>query len=320
VNALPGPIRHTGPTPWVPLTITKFVVNVKVADAHYLDDLVRAISGAEYDKQRMTGLLYRSTSPKIAASIFTSGKVNLTGLQHPDMITPALAVLLEGLRTAGATLHPDPQPRIVNLVTTGPLSTGVSLLMLAFALDLENIEYAPETFPGLVYRSEAGGTALIFGSGAVVLTGTRSLGRAQATAAELWHLIDTAGAWMLTGSPWSADQTGAAAQMAENDRGELRAGAECQPCCPAPPSRIIRRARSYRRGPELRRRGLACASRDTGRLVSVDAPATPLTLPGTRHVPTRWRVTGSQSSRPGSGRPSGSIRLQLTVLTCRRHG
>jgi transcription initiation factor TFIID TATA-box-binding protein len=198
VNALTGPIRQTDPTPCVPLTITNLVVSVRVADALDLDDLDCAISGAEYDKRRFPGLLYRSTSPKFAARIFTSGKVNLTGLQHPDAITPALVALLEVLRTAGATLHPDPQPRIVNLVTTGPLGTGVSLVKLAFALDLKNIEYEPETFPGLVYRSEAGGTALVFGSGAVVVTGTRSLDRAQATAAELWHLIDSADGWIRT--------------------------------------------------------------------------------------------------------------------------
>ncbi len=198
MNALTVPTRQADPTPPVPLTITNLVVSVRVVGALALDELVRAIPGAEYDKRRFPGLLYRSASPKFSAIVFASGKVNLTGLQHSDAIAPVLAALLEVLRTAGVTLDPDPQPRIVNLVTTGTLGAGVSLLKIISDLGLENVEYEPESFPGLVYRSAAGGTALVFRSGAVVVTGTRSIDRAQTTANELRHLIDTAGAWIRT--------------------------------------------------------------------------------------------------------------------------
>ncbi len=198
MSALTAPIRLADHTPHVPLTITNIVVSVKVADALDLDDLARTIPGADYDKRRFPGLVYRRTSPKFSAIVFTSGKANLTGLPNPDSIAPALAALLAALRTAGVTLDTDPQPRIVNLVTTGNLGTGVSLVRLTSALDLAKIEYEPETFPGLVYRSAAGGTALVFGSGAVVVTGTRSLDAAKAAADELRILVDTAGGWVRT--------------------------------------------------------------------------------------------------------------------------
>ena len=38
------------------------------------------------------------------------------------------------------------------------------------ALRMEHVEYEPEQFPGLIYRGDTG-TALIFSSGKVILTG-----------------------------------------------------------------------------------------------------------------------------------------------------
>ncbi|MEN6341568.1 MAG: TATA-box-binding protein [Methanospirillum sp.] len=198
MNSLAAPIGQAGPAPHLSLTVRNIVASVKVADVLNLDDLARVIPGADYDKRRFSGLVYRRTSPKFAALVFTSGKVNLVGVQHPDAVAPALAALLEALRTAGAALAPDPRPRIVNLVASGNLDTGVSLPKLAVALDLENIEYEPEVFPGLVYRSNAGGVALIFTSGAMIIAGALSIHQAQAVSDEVWHLVDRAGAWMRT--------------------------------------------------------------------------------------------------------------------------
>ncbi|MFB6160878.1 MAG: TATA-box-binding protein, partial [Haloferacaceae archaeon] len=43
---------------------------------------------------------------------------------------------------------------------------------IAIGLGLENIEYEPEQFPGLVYRlEEPDVVALLFGSGKLVITG-----------------------------------------------------------------------------------------------------------------------------------------------------
>ncbi len=196
MNSLTAPIGRAGTEPHLSLTVTNIVASVKVADVLNLEALARVIPGADYNKKRFSGLVYRQSSPKFAALLFTSGKVNLVGVHHPDAVGSAFETLLEVLRTAGVDLAPDPQPRIVNLVASGHLGTGVSLLKLAFSLDLKNIEYEPEVFPGLVYRSEAGGVALIFTSGAMIVAGALSIHQAQAVADEVWHLVDRAGAWV----------------------------------------------------------------------------------------------------------------------------
>jgi transcription initiation factor TFIID TATA-box-binding protein len=44
------------------------------------------------------------------------------------------------------------------------------------AMSLEEVEYEPEQFPGLVYRMKSPRTAfLLFGSGKIICTGGRSL-------------------------------------------------------------------------------------------------------------------------------------------------
>ena len=86
-----------------------------------------------------------------------------------------------------------PAPTIVNLVASGTLGEKVALHRLAISRNLDRIEFDPEQFPGLVYRSEAGGVALIFGTGSVVVTGTRSIEEARAVAAEVQAIVTAAG-------------------------------------------------------------------------------------------------------------------------------
>jgi len=63
------------------------------------------------------------------------------------------------------------------------------LTRLVVALQMERIEYEPEQFPGVIYRGETG-TALIFSSGKVVLTGFRDRESMAAFASELKEKIE----------------------------------------------------------------------------------------------------------------------------------
>ena len=54
-------------------------------------------------------------------------------------------------------------------------SVGMDLNLNTLAMKLENTEYEPEQFPGLVYKlKEAKATFLLFSNGKVVCTGTKS--------------------------------------------------------------------------------------------------------------------------------------------------
>lgn len=69
---------------------------------------------------------------------------------------------------------------VKNLVCVGEFDSEVNLSAASIGLGLENTEYEPEQFPGLVYRPDEGSaTLLIFASGKIILTGVRDTETSQ---------------------------------------------------------------------------------------------------------------------------------------------
>ena len=63
---------------------------------------------------------------------------------------------------------------VQNIVATSDLGGELNLNEVAVGLGLENVEYEPEQFPGLVYRIREPKVAmLLFGSGKIVCAGAR---------------------------------------------------------------------------------------------------------------------------------------------------
>ena len=182
------------PSPVV--TVRNVVAACRVAERFDLADLAAAIPGAEYDRRRFAGVIVRLPSPRVAALIFGSGKIIFTGLRDPADLPGAHRAIVRALTAAGVGLLPDlAPPCVVNLVTTGTFPDGIALHRFALARDLENVEYEPEVFPGLLYRAP-GGVALLFSTGAIVVNGTRTIAAAAAFADAVGIAIDRAGAWM----------------------------------------------------------------------------------------------------------------------------
>ena len=68
--------------------------------------------------------------------------------------------------------------KVHNVVASGTMNTKLPLSQIA--MELEKAEYEPEQFPGLVYRLEnPKAAALLFNSGKVVCTGTKSVNQAH---------------------------------------------------------------------------------------------------------------------------------------------
>ena len=180
----------------VQLAVQNVVAAARIADALPLAVLVAKIPGAVLPKRSYPGIVLRLSSPQAVCHIYRSGKIVLKGFGSADRLPGAFASVVEVLRAAGiALLEPVPEPRIINLVASGKFGERISLLRFAMALDLERVEYDPEQFAGLVYRADAGGVALIFASGAIVVMGMRSLDQAHVVLSEVEGVIDSVGAW-----------------------------------------------------------------------------------------------------------------------------
>ena len=66
-----------------------------------------------------------------------------------------------------------PKITVQNIVASGSIDLNLNLNLLA--LQLENTEYEPEQFPGLVYKlADPTATFLLFSNGKLVCTGTKN--------------------------------------------------------------------------------------------------------------------------------------------------
>jgi transcription initiation factor TFIID TATA-box-binding protein len=130
------------------------------------------LEGADYDPEQFPGLVYRMDDPSCAALIFRSGKIVCTGADSTAAVEEAMEIVFGELRALDIPVADDPEVTVQNIVTSADLGSSLNLNAIAIGLGLEDIEYEPEQFPGLVYRmDDPDVVALLFGSGKLVVTG-----------------------------------------------------------------------------------------------------------------------------------------------------
>ncbi|RXE55526.1 transcription factor [Methanoculleus taiwanensis] len=154
------------------LKIENIVASAKVTDFLDLPSLASQLKDAEYNKKRFPGVVLRMQDPKIAALVFGSGKVVLTGAKSIDSLNKGLQILGDQLRALQIDISEELSYKIQNIVTSADLGTPINLNKIAVGFNLDKIEYEPEQFPGLVYRlDDPKVVVLLFGSGKLIITG-----------------------------------------------------------------------------------------------------------------------------------------------------
>ena len=139
-----------------------------------LEKIVSKLEGMEYEPEQFPGLVYRLTSPKAAALIFGSGKIVCTGARSLEDVHEVFKKVVKIVEKADVKVPKGYKVQVENIVASAKLDSRLNLDTIAF--NLENSEYEPEQFPGLVYRMTDPKVAfLLFGSGKIVCTGARSV-------------------------------------------------------------------------------------------------------------------------------------------------
>jgi transcription initiation factor TFIID TATA-box-binding protein len=157
------------------LAIENVVASTDIGQELDLETVAKDLTGAEYNPDNFPGLVYRTQDPKSAALIFRSGKIVCTGANSTEAVHEALHLVFDKLRELEIQVTDDPEITVQNIVTSADLGHQLNLNAIAIGLGLENIEYEPEQFPGLVYRlDDPDVVALLFGSGKLVITGGKA--------------------------------------------------------------------------------------------------------------------------------------------------
>jgi transcription initiation factor TFIID TATA-box-binding protein len=176
------------------IKIENVVASTGIGTKLDLNEVIRILEGADYNKERFPGVVYRTTNPKTAALIFGSGKIVCTGAKSIADVSSGLDKVFDKLKAMGIDIPKKPEITIQNIVASADLHTVLNLNAIAIGLGLENIEYEPEQFPGLVYRlSTPKVVMLLFGSGKLVVTGGKKPEDAEAAVEKIVEELDGLG-------------------------------------------------------------------------------------------------------------------------------
>jgi transcription initiation factor TFIID TATA-box-binding protein len=160
----------------IEIKVQNIVASTTFADKLDLDVIAQSLEEAEYEPEQFPGLVYRLKNPKTATLLFRSGAANCTGARTIEDVRTTVKIIAEKLEKIGVKIHKNPEIVIQNIVATSDLEGELNLSEVAVALGLENVEYEPEQFPGLVYRIKEPKVAmLLFGSGKIVCAGARKI-------------------------------------------------------------------------------------------------------------------------------------------------
>lgn len=130
------------------------------------------LSRTEYDPEKMPGLLYHSAATEATVMVFESGKVIVMGAASSEGTRRAYSEWVDDLRSLGLSLSDRSEIDIQNIVASADFGEQFHLSAVAVGLGLEQVEYEPEQFPGLVYRLDNSNVVvLLFGTGKSVVVG-----------------------------------------------------------------------------------------------------------------------------------------------------
>lgn len=161
------------------LEIVNIVVSSDLKHDVPLEKMAATLSNTEYNPEQFPGLVLRIKEPKTSALIFSSGKIVCTGARNMEQVDEAIQKIIKSLEKINIKITIKPEVTIQNMVASG--SVGMDLNLNKLTIKLDNTEYEPEQFPGLVYKlNEAKATFLLFSNGKIVCTGTKSEAEAKA--------------------------------------------------------------------------------------------------------------------------------------------
>jgi transcription initiation factor TFIID TATA-box-binding protein len=155
------------------LVVQNIVATTSLEKEVSLSKLARTQSNTEYNPETFPGLVLRIKKPKSAVLVFSSGNLVCTGVKSVVQVREVINQVIKQLKKIGVKVTIKPKINVQNIVASGSINLDLNLNTLS--LELENTEYEPEQFPGLVYKLvKPTATFLLFSNGKLVCTGTKN--------------------------------------------------------------------------------------------------------------------------------------------------
>lgn len=148
-----------------------------------IEDHLGETVNANFTGESMATVRLEEDGP--AYTLYRTGVFQVRGTPNKDELTKAANQFREVLSEIGVEI-PDYEFSHVTSVFMEDFKQEVNLEALTISLGLENTEYEPEQFPGLIYRpAQFDVTLLVFSSGKVIVGGTTDQSYAESAVQNL---------------------------------------------------------------------------------------------------------------------------------------
>ena len=177
-------------------TLVNLVGSLRLERELDLSALSVDLDNTEYHPETYPSMIYRPFEEN-SISILTpsSGQLSIVGAKSKQELIDGVEEFLSTINNLGIESDKTSEDILIqNVVVNYDFKRELDLSVVAVALDLNSVEYNPEQFPGLIYRSHSGNaTILVFASGKVVVTGAKTYLKAIQACDELYNRLEEIG-------------------------------------------------------------------------------------------------------------------------------
>lgn len=166
--------ENTVDNPRATLALQNVVASATLGVEIDLESVALDLNGADFDHEQFPGLIYRPEATEATCLVFRSGKLTCTGGRSVREVHETIQATMDAFRELGIEVT-EVDVTVQNIVLDADLGEALNLEAIAIGLGLEDVEYEPEQFPGLIYRlDDPDVVVLLFGTGKLVITGTKT--------------------------------------------------------------------------------------------------------------------------------------------------
>ncbi|WP_323677806.1 hypothetical protein [Halorubellus sp. PRR65] len=157
------------------IEVTNIVGNGTFSQTVDLQQLGAEVLNVEYEPETSPMAVWRPFEQNAATVLVpSSGRITIVGSKNRSEIQQAISEIYDRLPPYAEEITSKKQFirefQITNIATSASLSRELELSEVALGIGLEETEYNPEQFPGVIYRPLPGVVTLLFRSGSVVIT------------------------------------------------------------------------------------------------------------------------------------------------------
>ena len=137
--------------------------------------LSSVLPDTEYDPEQSPFAVYRPQKTNVTVVIPSNGIVCIVGGIRKHQLVETAKVFIRNLVNRNVPIESSPRDlTLQNVVISIDLGKEIDLEKAAVELGLEQTEYEPEQFSGIIYRIGNGTTGLIFRTGKCTVTGAKT--------------------------------------------------------------------------------------------------------------------------------------------------